>query len=207
MRLLLTATLAFGLTRGESIMAVLTAIYVLLTAFYAYTSHKTLKAIEGQIEVADRAAEAAEDAANRTRQLERPWVVLDWGRNYDTSYNVSIRNCGRTVARITSAHSFVEVKDSIDELQKPPHYGIAGDFRDIILGPTDTRFFEDIEIVRASGAHWNDVIGERKVLLYWGQIRYEDADRNFHETRFCYRYDKPARDFVLDGPLEYNKFT
>jgi hypothetical protein len=200
----------FGFTRFELTMAVLTLIYVGLTGFYAVTSHKTLNKIEEQIEIADRAAEAAEDAANRTRQLERPWIILRWGKVYDTRYTIGLKNCGRTVARIISAHSFVEVKNSVADLQGRPYYGIDGDFRDIILGPDDTKHCEDFDIVLVAskdGGNWDDVRDGRKVILYWGCIRYEDADRNSHETRFCYRYDNPSMDFVLCGSREYNKFT
>lgn len=50
------------MTRSELVMAVLTAIYVGITGFYALTSHKTLKAIEKQGELAES---LAEDNANQ----------------------------------------------------------------------------------------------------------------------------------------------
>src|ERR1022692_1237712 len=81
------------LTHGEWVMSVLTAIYVLLTAFYAWTSHKTLKAIQGQadaavkdsaardeqfakqLKVSSDAAEAARLNAQALIASERAWIM------------------------------------------------------------------------------------------------------------------------------------
>lgn len=51
------------LTHGEWVMSSLTLIYVALTAFYAWTSHKTLKALE------DQSRDAKDEATARDKQF------------------------------------------------------------------------------------------------------------------------------------------
>src|SRR5580704_8606623 len=82
------------LTHGEWIMGTLTAIYVGITGFYAWVSHKTLRAIERQAkDQADAGAEqmrlahGAADAAQKSASAallnaqalisaERPWIIV-----------------------------------------------------------------------------------------------------------------------------------
>ena len=122
--------MAHWLTHGEWVMSVLTAIYVLLTGFYAWTSHKTLKAIQGQadaavkdsaarneqfvkqLKVSSDAAEAARLNAQALINAERPWVMVqinivqmlmteDEGRLHGKyGFQLTMFNYGKTPAHI-----------------------------------------------------------------------------------------------------------
>lgn len=92
------------LTRGEWVMSVLTLVYVLLTGFYALTSHRTLKALEGQgahakaeakardeqfaqqLQVSQNAANAALLNATAIINSERPWIVVTLIRHENAKY-------------------------------------------------------------------------------------------------------------------------
>jgi hypothetical protein len=83
------------LTHGEWVMASLTLVYVLLTAFYAWTSHRTLEAIQEQalqakndsisrdrqfteqLKVSQDAAIAAKASADALMNSERAWFTSD----------------------------------------------------------------------------------------------------------------------------------
>lgn len=155
------------LTHGEWVMAGLTFIYVLLTGFYAWTSHKTLTAIEGQAEQATREAVArdeqfakqlrvAEDAA-KTASLnaqafinaERPWVMIQIKETPEDkdiaaylsslrSFQLNMFNFGKTPAHVLNCRVRFDVCENPDAtLPLPPDYG-TGEWERKFLAPRDS---------------------------------------------------------------------
>ena len=87
-------SLGTWLTHGEWVMAILTAIYVLLTGVYVLIAYFTLRAIRRQSDIAEaqsrdalataataeKAATAARDSADAVMSAERPWILVSEAR-------------------------------------------------------------------------------------------------------------------------------
>ena len=132
------------LTHAEWIMAILTAIYVGITGFYAWVSRKTLDAIERQakdqsetgaeqIKLAHEAADTAQKSASAALlnaqaliNAERPWIIVVVKENGEGDFTFSARNYGRTPAEIVSFSSEITfVEEDIQDLPSEPSYSFA----------------------------------------------------------------------------------
>jgi hypothetical protein len=116
-------------------MSVLTLVYVLVTAFYACTAYKTLKAIR------DQGTQAKQEAANRDSQFaeqlkvsketaeaallnaravinsERPWIVVTpVSKQSNTFSEFEASNYGRTPAEIISKHSEYKIVERASDI-------------------------------------------------------------------------------------------
>lgn len=101
------------LTHCEWVMAILTAIYVGITGFYAWVSRRTLETIqdqaetnraqfEKQLKVAKEAATAAQQNAQAIINAERAWVHVRLEHQATNYYAFEVSNVGKTPAIITS---------------------------------------------------------------------------------------------------------
>ena len=117
------------LTHGEWVMSGLTFIYVGLTAFYAWTSHKTLKALEGQGTHAKGEAEAhnaqflqqlkvSQDGVTALMNAEQAILAVSSAdRGFDGTQNYfkySVMNSGKTAATIFAANGSLQIGDMQD---------------------------------------------------------------------------------------------
>jgi hypothetical protein len=154
-------------------------------------------------------------AENERRQLSR---LLGEDNEAGKIYFVSLRNQGRTPARILRGdftHRFVKTPD---ELPVPVSY--SGPI--ILPDPTFIVSKEAFQI--RPGINPYSILDEAKkkvavgfsieFLIFYGRIIYEDVfasgdgKKGVHETRWCFAYFLDGRrHFVACGPAEYNGHT
>lgn len=211
----------------EWAMVILTTVYVCLTGFYAYVSHKTLKTIEQQAESnakqfrlqlaeAKKSADAALAGAEAVMSAERARIVCSFNTSGSTSHYMTIRNCGRTPALLIDV-KFIRKHVPITNdphLPDSPNFGRATEFiHKRILCAGDKWEPQDYR-VRVSAAELTEELcrrvesGQTRFYVY-GRVEYRDVFRNdaLHETRFCFFYSPPLHEFIIGGPSEYTQQT
>jgi hypothetical protein len=226
----------FGLTHGELVMAVLTAIYVAITGFYAWVSHKTLDAIrkqakdqaqsgDEQLRISREAAIAAKqsaDAALLNAQAlitsERPWIVVRLRTPRSGLFSFEAINYGRTPAEVIAIPATFTI-DTEDNLRKnePPYPTSILAYHKLLLPMSDLSDHPDfINLYTMDMAPYlnvNDRISQQIAdttlrLFVVGRVVYKDVlTRSEHETRFCYWYNPAGGGMLLGGPTDWNKYT
>jgi hypothetical protein len=215
-------------------MSGLTFIYVCLTAFYALTSHKTLKALEDQGRHAKEEAEArdtqfaqqlnvsqdAPTAASLNAQAiinsERPLILVSFKANgwFDVPHQTHIyftgKNCGRTPARVTRmcVVSYPLTPDA--EFPEEPTYHETELAYPKYIAPGDTFPIEDFDLrVERTDTMWEEMNKRRERLLFIGHVVYFDLfTEKEHVSRFCYFLSpNPGVGLIMTGPRHYNQHT
>jgi hypothetical protein len=193
----------------------------------------TRKAAEG----AQGSANAALLSARAIINAERPWMFIEiktiaHGATpigdvpAHISFSIRFRNRGKTPAEIIGFEEHPECRQSTDDLPPSPQYRAQGEVLmhtrmvppgevwDEIMTYTPAELF-------SAGGHWNDIRASRRRLIYWGRLQYRDLveqaktvhelDRSkpitIHETCFCYFWSPRLNEFLITGPLGYNKHT
>jgi hypothetical protein len=178
-----------------------------------YQSHWTRKAVD-----------AAFESANGIAKIERPWVLIEkirftkpgtvpffLGNVEPERFHFTLKNYGRTPARITALHSRVDLGDSpndpphpemfdLEEAALNPHIIPQGDYRDESA---------PLEKPMLAKEHL-EILSDALFLWAYAVVRYEDVHGNKYQTRVCYRNDPDANKVSalrLDGPPEYNNAT
>ncbi len=205
------------LSHGELVMAILTVVYVGITAFYAYVSHRTLKQIERQGAIAGdqlnasvKAANAAEDSSNVAKKTlenvrldQRPWVVtsghikLDVGQNNRWVVAIHIKNVGKTLAINVNTQQILEITN--EHLNRWSYMG-TGDPNIILFPATDHWIHASSDQAVADDDKRAIQNGKRFVYAH-GMIRYKDGfgDTDWHDTQFCYLYNPITNAFEMKG--------
>jgi hypothetical protein len=185
----------------------------------------TLKAIRGQTEVAQVAADAAVLNAQAIIKSERPWMLfteiagvnlepIEVQQIHPTVAGLNFENSGKTVAKIT-AWKFGLFITGLNQVPPPSVFDTSGvNFKPTVI-PKDAplphmAYLDDGRIIKQEELR---NITERRTSDLWlcGIIRYQDVfePENEHLTKICRRYEvlglQPM--FVLDGPAEYNTET
>jgi hypothetical protein len=216
------------LTHGEWVMSILTLIYVLLTGFYAYVSHKTLGEIEGQAEharsestardkqfaeqlkVSQDAARAALLNATALQSAERAHIDVEFVRADKTLYYINAVNLGKTRATVL-VYSF----DRYSFIPKPNHQmpetltienGVShvaerrAVNQSLAVGPPATTFHQ-VDI-----AHYlrEEQLSGKEIALFGASITYQDIFGGKYQTEAVYSY-QVATSMLVNQP-RYNRY-
>jgi len=193
-----------ALFTSDRIIALATVLYAGVTIVMFFSIRSQAKAIHRQVDIAARAAGAAEKSADTLVSTERAWVfgniepfpgdgtiVPD---SDELSHllkvvrvNYTLTNYGHTPACITAigvrSHQFDNLEDAVTG---PPDYGQIVQVCDYLApGKVGGSFF-----LMAP----NDFISinrQEKFLIICGKIEYEDVYGNCHTTKFCFDYHRP----------------
>jgi len=191
----------------------------------ADTMDRQTAILESSVRAAETSAQAAKTSADAFKGAERPWMLAEIDAGGLTQYVdsksdansrivCSLKNCGRTPAKI---RAFTMKKDQIDKTDKlpaEPNYESIDDPNtplegDIILPPNGL-LQRPVYLPRLGRL----AVQRGDALLYvYGYVIYDDEFRESHEARFCYQYKIPYGDpaigggFEVSGPVAYNKAT
>lgn len=222
------------LTHGEWVMSGLTFIYVCLTAFYALTSHKTLKALEDQgrhakeeaeardtqfaqqLKVSQDAATAASLNAQAVINSERAWVFADLlptigharflGEGTTSIFaRINCKNVGRSPAWIFE----VRVRFKFVEADKLSAIPPLEEAEEIWAGthpiaPTDEPFSSDCTLAAEGIQGIDSITGEWAVIF--GVVKYRDIYNESRQTTFGYRM-LPGTDTRFTRLINYPKYN
>ena len=149
---------------------------------------------------------ATKHSVDSLRSAERAWILvtLDHPEGPHARYDwaLSIKNCGRTPARVTLA--FGDLTDTL-ELGEPPTYKPS-----ILPSPKLLAPQEEWQIADVSSLYRTELTG------YYGYIGYRDtfSDKGERITRFCYELrtvKNPVggtdQKWFPAGPQSYNDYT
>ncbi len=213
------------LTHGEWVMAVLTAIYVGLTAVYVRISHKTLKAIKGQAESSDKqfreqltvakdAATAAQqnaDAAKVNAQVilnaERAWVSVEllW-----SEFTPLIMEGSSVVGEVHSTHTTFAMRLVCRNQGRTPAWITEKRIialADLIQIERETLAPGKESTRRENVSSPGHVDNTEKLAAIYGIVRYQDIFGEQRHTTFGY-YVKRAHDpELIPGLPKYNEST
>lgn len=191
----------------------LTALYVLITGFYAWTSHKTLKAIEKQgasnaeqfakqIAEATKTADAALLNAQAAIKSERAWVLEQIkfpdklpvqqasGSVIFCEVAYRVKNYGRTPARITNVRLRFHAVRELQELEEEPTFNTNLKFRELgeygVVVPPG----EEFGLAARFEGPWYDeetirqvYLGNERICAY-GRIEYQNILDNDNKDHF-----------------------
>lgn len=193
-------------------------ISVLVAVIYALLSAGTLWAVWRQ-------GRTANDIEKKTN---RPWVLVQevdivafetresqTGKPEPTTFLYTLKNWGKTPARITAIAVRFEIGESPDVPPHPEIYQIESFWINPLVLPQNDFRNETQKLMPWNWPHSSQVdayYNMRSFLWVYGIATYEDVHGTKYETRFCFRSaDYPLRvrplALRLDGPPEYNKAT
>jgi hypothetical protein len=187
-------------------------------------------------EAAKISAEAASLNAQAIINAERPWLFIEIKTSEGNivrpgdipahcAFSVSFRNYGKTPAEIVGFDQHPDCRDSTDDLPWPPQYALEGRVlvhtRMVPAGetwrdPGESHFYVESFVLEDM---WRDIQRSKKRLVYWGRLQYRDLIEQpktiheltklgtIHETCFCYFWSPALNEFLICGPLGYNKHT
>lgn len=166
---------------------------------------------------------------------ERPWMFIEITTRAfreipgeppeSIAFTVKFRNHGKTPAEIVNFDQHPDCRNSTDDLPVPPVYSMEGHVmvhtRMVPPGgefvpPGEPVFMPDKFFV---AEQWKDIRSSRRRLIYWGRLQYRDLIEDartiheldkvkvIHETCFCYFWSPRLNEFLITGPLGYNKHT
>jgi hypothetical protein len=205
------------MSHGEYVMAGLTLIYVVATIFYAVTSLRTLKAIEGQSKQTDelivatkKNADAAKASAEAIIASERAWVMVELdstglfvsdGRYQTAKLSLSVvyNNVGRTPAWITEGSIYFEL---VDIIPSTPDFDVSG-------WTVQPRWLSDkhTEERELDWEGYQNANGSAKNRIVYGIIKYQDILGSHRTTIFGYEFDLEDKPRRITRPGTYNKNT
>lgn len=218
------------LTHGEWVMAILTAVYVIISYF-------VLQAIKREARIGQQAADAATKSADALMNAERAWLLartvdvdsrtkeILTGRIREAvrprEQGVTIRfeycftNLGRTPARITRIGARFQKLQTLADLPAEPNYGIAVLDVQLVLAPNDSTNLT-WQVLEPDGVLTGDEVVSitlGKAFLYaYGFVKYLDIFDRQQEARFGYVWHMPETfdtyfGFRIAGPPAYGHQT
>lgn len=180
------------------------------------------------------AAIAAKTNSQAVINSERPWMFIEIQTNEakgtdvteHLGFSVTFKNWGKTPAEIISFQDHPTFFDNIESIPNEPAYSLEGHVW------AHTRMVPAGEIWRDPGCSywwaesllppdvWQEIRRSRKRLVYWGRLQYRDLleesrtifdvkqrPLTIHETCFCYFWSPAMNEFLICGPMGYNKHT
>ena len=186
---------------------------------------------------ADAARDAAIAARTSSQAIinsERPWLFIDIivhnqafaeGVPEHLLFSVSFHNYGKTPAEVVGWGHHTECVPEPDDMPWPPKYHNQGSVlaHTRMVPPGEKWRYPGESSIRAESYlledQWRDIRGSRRRLVHWGRIQYRDlieesktiheakAVGTIHETGFCYFWSPALNDFLICGPVGYNKHT
>jgi len=163
-------------------------------------------------------------ATEEIARHERPWLLIEGisfdepgttaannGKFANEAFHYTLKNYGRTPARILALSSRVDIGESSDF---PPHPEVYA-LKDFAVNPhiipqRDYREHHTPLALPVSDQQLLFILSGELFLWACAIVRYEDVHGNRYETRVCYRNDSDANKISvlrLDGPAGYNKTT
>jgi hypothetical protein len=178
---------------------------------------RTLGAIRHEAEIAKEIAAAASlnaAAANLNAKAvidsERAWVVAeipcisDIAIGQPLSIIWTVKNGGKTTARVMEKGENFSVQPSLTSLPEQPHYRGPTLWPDaLVLAPNSTL---SCALRVPDPDTWQPIEDGYMILFVYGFVKYRDVFEREHETRYIFRYDA-SKAFSIDGKLEYSKAT
>jgi hypothetical protein len=172
---------------------------------------RTLGAIRHEAQIAKEIAAAANLNAKAVIDSERAWIVADENpRIADIASGQpitiiwTIRNGGKTTARVTEKAEAYSVQFSLNGLPEQPNYSLPTLWPDgIVLAPNSTL---NCAVRVLNPDPWHQIENGSMILFVYGLVKYRDVFEREHETRYIFRYDA-SKAFSADGKLEYSKAT
>lgn len=213
------------LTHGEWVMSGLTFIYVGLTAFYAWTSHKTLKALEGQGLHAKNEAEAhnaqflqqlkvSQDGVMALMNAEQAILAVsnaDWGFDMTKNYfGYRVMNSGKTAATIFAANGCLQIGDMPDVIPDVSIFFEPERPINELIVPPDNQTYDVckhplVPRVNMTEAERTGITTGTQFLWACGFYCYRDIFGRKFTRRYCYRWNTKSGEFHDAGPWEYRR--
>lgn len=194
------------------------------------------KSVRKAADAAKDSADAALLNAKSIINSERPWLFIEIKTTAEPSipvgevpkymgFSVSFRNWGKTPAEVVSFDQHLDCRENLDDLPSPPEYFLKGRVMvhtrmvppgQVWCHPSESHFSPESSLV---GDQWNEIRNSRQRFIYWGRIQYRDLIEEsktihelkevgtIHETCFCYFWSPRLNEFLICGPLGYNKHT
>lgn len=189
---------------------------------------RTLCILKRQAKANVVAARAALKQANHMVAAERAWLLISaeksnqkWSE--DRSFYWTIKNVGRTPARLIATQARCEIMESLGDPPPTPEYDPPIPLNERILAPGDSMRFKTFWGARDKERGCFGVFAQSSepldgfYLLAWGHVQYLNLFGDTCESRFCdeYRFVKELDlpDYTLkfrprlDVPAEYTKHT
>jgi hypothetical protein len=186
---------------------------VVVGTLAATAALKTLHLFKRQTEANEKSAQAALLNATAAVNSERAWITIAITRPDRDSFTFSAVNRGRTPAKITYYGGHFIFPTDAAKIGELIRYGgeiLGGEFVDPIILTSAEPFTIDSWMV-GSEEFPPDVVQEaeagKKLIVYYGIVKYLDIVDKEHETRFCYRYGFRINDMILCGPKGSNSHT
>lgn len=205
------------------------------TVNVAEATQRVAEASKAAADAAKASAETAVKSAQAIINAQRPWIFIEikasaiaWAAGSppeSIAFSVKFRNRGSTPAEIVGFDQHIQCRNSSDDLPTTPTYSLEGEvFAHTRMIPTGEAFEPPGEpsFVPTSffpPDQWKEIRSSRKRLIYWGRIQYRDLIEDaktihevgraatIHETCFCYFWSPALNEFLICGPLGYNKHT
>jgi hypothetical protein len=222
------------LTHGEWVMSALTFVYVLLTGFYAWTSHKTLTALEDQgrhakeeseardrefaqqLKVSQDTAAAALQSSQTAINAERAWILVKFEVTGQAPRNAHIhfqgKNWGRTPAEISRCSvTYLPYANESELPEEAPYHKTELKYPKHVA-PSESFPIGDgpsLLDMEFTDELWEDMNKKDQRLFFIGHVVYKDLiSRADHETRFCFFLSRqPGVGLIMTGPRHYNQHT
>jgi hypothetical protein len=164
-----------------------------------------------------KAAEAAKSSAESVRKAERAWLIikpdsflLQPGNRLDWI----IVNAGQTTATISKAQVRCKKYRGMEILLTgPPDYGDPINLLDVPIAPNiPIKVWSYIETDTGNRLSPEDVVDisdKGADLVAYCFVEYLDSFGDPHESRFCYYYANPWKEFRINlrAPADYHKCT
>lgn len=189
---------------------IINATYVALTVVIVKYTSRAAKASETSAKAAEESAKAAMESAELTKEsltiVQRAYVALksidvDWiaNPNQTPAFRIVLRNAGSTpaIAGVFSAECRLIDPQSASGPSVPP-YSRSPQIC-IAIAPHDE--FKHTIVQPLNDGELFAIRGNRKVILIWGVLAYEDIFGAKHTSRFCAVYSNA--DGVKLTPFHY----
>lgn len=189
---------------------------------------KATQAMRDSLPLQKSSADAALLNAKAVINAERPWMFIEINHvgGAGQMFEMIFTNQGRTPAEVVGFEMELECRKSTDDFQSPAQYANEGavmvSTRLIAPGKPFTPPGEPTINLPDNfiPEQWADIRSSRRRAVCWGRLLYRDlievpatihvAGKDYgtlHETCFCYFWSPALNEFLITGPLGYNKHT
>jgi hypothetical protein len=178
----------------------------------------------------------AEGQLTSLKNTERPWLFIEIKTTgvvgtpvgeipQHMGFSVSFRNWGKTPAEVVAFDQHPDCRKDLTDLPWPPEYSPEREVMvqtrmvppgEVWLDPGESYFQPETFL---GEDEWKEIRNSQKRFIYWGRIQYRDLIEEsktiheikevgtIHETCFCYFWSPRLDEFLICGPLGYNKHT
>lgn len=173
---------------------------VLINGILAIAALVTLILVFRQARANEMAAKAAKDTADVMIGAERAWLLVtptNWSPAFETyggvekdkqlqQVSLSIKNVGRSPARIVKVACKMLALNSADDIPSLPQYPEPVQMNELLLVPGDS-IAQLVELDGASSPGlFIEVLNRKKVLFTFGFVQYRDIFGQDREVRIGY---------------------